>query len=406
MSSPERVRRPPLWVWVLGGTALIAAGYVGAIGESDNDLSAFFLPAARLALGGHPLAIYTVQTDGIPPDDGPLSILGLAALTRLAGIFGITPGTAVLRAVIAIACAILALLAGREAWLAVERLRGATLSWGLRMTLAAVVAANPTLWRGIAHYGHFELALLLWLSLRAARDLATGHTGRAGMLIGLDLLTRGTAALVLLPLALALAWDRRWRDLLRYLAAALGVALLGIAPFLLAHPAATLDALAGSRARLPVGAGSLWVVVIDTPLEPVVQRMASAIIFLVATGWGIWLLRRRAVRNPAPPPVTASATLYLLLGLAALAFPGFSPMVWPYYYTECIAPLAIWGLATADARDAAAWLPAAIGIVGMLFAEITLHFPPFETIGYGLGLLQFTGLILVVRQLVRQGQFT
>ncbi len=401
--NPSARDAPPPWVWIAAAGAIIAAAAIGAIGNGDNDLTGNFVPAAREVLAGHPLAIYVPRPDGIPADDGPLSLIGLALVMRLVSWAGIMAGVG-LRVVIATICGGLALAAGREAWLAVEGLRGAPLHWRERIALAAIVAANPVLWRGIAHYGHFELALLLWFGLRGIRLVTRGRLVVGAIWLGLALLSRSTAVLLIVPVLCALGWERRWHDLTRLGGVVAGVTLIGLAPFLLVYPAATIYALGGYRAQLPVGAGAIWVTVIDTPLEGPVQRSAALLTVVAASAWCGWALWRGWPRGAPPGAVSATETIWLLVALATLTFPWLSTMVWPYYYTEAIAPLAIWGVTQWKPTRTAVWWYAAIPVVGMLYAEVTLHFYPFEIIGYLLGLAQGIGLFFCLRWLGRQAR--
>lgn len=400
-----RAQGAPPWLWRgLGLTlALAAAALIGAVGTGDNDLGAFFLPAARLAANGHPLALYTVRSDGVPPDDGPLALLTLAVVVRVLAWLGAGMGDSVaLRATLGALCGVVLLLVAGEAVRAVERLRGGPLAWRGRAVVLALIAANPTIWRALAHYGHIEIALELWFVLRAARVVGD-RPAEAGLWLGLALLARTTAGLAALALGLALLGERRWADAARLTLAAAAATLLGLAPFLFAHPADTLYALIGYRGTLPVGAGSIWVTVIDTPLEGVVQHGATAIIVAGAAVLGGLALRRVAPRGAAAGTITRGPALYALLTLAWLAFPLLSPMVWPYYYSELIVPATIFGATLAPLYpNAEALLLPLIGVLGGLYGEATLEFPPFETIGYLLGIAQCAALVQSCRWLLRR----
>src|SRR5258707_9692252 len=79
-------------------------------------------------------------------------------------------------------------------------------------------------------YGHVEQPLMLWLVLWAVRSLAEQRAWRAGVLLGLALLTRSAAVLYALPLALLLARGMRWRQLGALLASCGGVVVAGRRP--------------------------------------------------------------------------------------------------------------------------------------------------------------------------------
>ena len=179
---------------------------------------------------------------------------------------------------------------------------------------------------------------MLWLTLAGIRQLAARHPARAGLLLGLALLTRTSALLLVLPLAALLARERRWRALGRFgaaLVATVGVILL---PFLLVDGRDVVYSLVTFRSGLPVGGGSLWGLTLGTPLESFGQRYDGVIVLLVSLLLtGIVLLRRRDL-------TLASPALYLLLALSSLCFALLIKTLWPYYFLEPFTFLTIWWL--------------------------------------------------------------
>ncbi len=115
-----------------------------------------------------------------------------------------------------------------------------------RLLAYALFAFSPELWRSVLLFGHIEQPILLWLTLAAVRiqlaptsrsakplagqDAALRRVLVVGALLGLALLTRGTAILYLLPVV-CVAWRRDgWLAGVVMAAVAFGVAALGPAP--------------------------------------------------------------------------------------------------------------------------------------------------------------------------------
>src|SRR5262245_3167906 len=61
----------------------------GLVPFNTTDLEAFFFPAARIALQGHPFGVYAVRLgDAYPNANGPLSLVPLTAVGALAQLLG------------------------------------------------------------------------------------------------------------------------------------------------------------------------------------------------------------------------------------------------------------------------------------------------------------------------------
>src|SRR6185312_10377215 len=221
---------------------------------------------------------------------------------------------------------------------AVDQLRAEPLTGLGRFAAYAVFALSPEIWHSMLFYGHVELPIMLWLTLAGIRQLAARHPARAGLLLGLALLTRTSALLLILPLAALLARERRWQVLGRFgaaLAATVGAVLL---PFLLVDSSDVVYSLVTFRSGLPVGGGSFWGITLGTPLESFGQRYDGASVLLVSLLLtGIVLLRRRDL-------TLASPALYLLLALSSFCFALFIKTLWPYYFLEPFTFLTIWWL--------------------------------------------------------------
>src|SRR5487761_2465120 len=225
-SSRMRWRLTPRWRWRLTVALAVAVyflfwGVTAFDKVNPTDLDIFFMPAARIALDGRPLEVYTLRVGLLYPNaNGPLSLLPLTLAAWLARAHGWLDDPMLRRMLVFVICAPFPLLVGWEASRAVERF-------------------GPPL-RGIAR------------------------------------------ALVYLPLALTLLVWRRWRGALLTLLAAGATLLLGLAPFLLADGHDVIFSLFTFRAALPVGGGDLWSLSSAALVLAVAQRFDALITLIFA----------------------------------------------------------------------------------------------------------------------------
>jgi hypothetical protein len=327
------------------GIALLVALYCGLwnlaarLPLNRTDLDAFFVPASRIALSGHPLDVYSLRYQGDYPNaNGPISLIPLTLASAIAAWQGMLNDMELRRVVVMTIFAPFVLLMAREAVAAVDQLRDKRLTGFWRFATYALFALSPEVWHSMLFYGHIEQPIMLWLSLWGIRQLAARRPARAGLLLGLALLTRSSALMLVLPLAALLARDHQWRALARFGVATAGTVGAVLLPFLLADRSDVIYSLVTFRGQLPVGGGSFWGLTLDTPLESFGQRYDGFIVLLVSLLLtGIVLLRRRDL-------TLASQALYLLLALSSFCFALFIKTLWPYYFLEPFTFLAIWWL--------------------------------------------------------------
>lgn len=380
-AAPQRVGVPAaaaaVWLLRRKWSILLIALYIclwgasGLLTLNPTDFDVFFLPSARIALAGHPFDIYSVryQVD-YPNANGPLAILPLTLVAALAQRLGWLGDVYLRRALVLAAFSLFSLLLGREALLAVDRLRGERLRGNARLLAYAVIALSPELWHSVLLYGHIEQPIMLWLLLASVRALTEGRDRRAGVLLGLALLTRSMAVLYLLPLALLLVFRGRMRSAAWMTGLAGAVAALGLLPFWLADRHDLIYSLLSFRAQLPVGGGSFWGVFYGTPLEAIGRRWDSVVVLSVALAITLVTLSLRRDLD------VTSRDVYALLALSSLCFPLFMKTLWPYYYLDVYTLLAVWWLAglrsgPALARENIVWwlgivLPLAVVFVAQL----------------------------------------
>jgi len=329
--------------WVLGFGYALAWAIIGWLWRGPlTDLDFFFLPAMRTVLSGHPLMVYTVRFQSIiANDNGPLGLVPLTAVGAIASWLG-WDDNRLLRALVLTAFSIFTLLMAREAVLAIDRLRGASLVGISRLLAYGLFALSPTLLIGVLGYGHIEQPMELWLVLVAVRILASGRTTGAGISFGLALLTRSLAGLPLIPLGLLLLARGRRRAMTWLAASAAFVVALGLLPFVLADPKDTVYSLVTHRGSLPVGGGSIWQLLVGTPYEWIPQR--ADVIFVLGLAVLLSLIVIVARKNLT----LSSPDIYGLLALTALTLPLLAKSVWPYYFLDAYVFGVIWWLGQAD----------------------------------------------------------
>ena len=177
---------------------------------NPTDLDIFFLPAAHIALAGRPLDIYTLRVGIYPNANGPLGLIPVTLAAWLAQALGWLGDPALRRMLVFAICAPFPLLVGWEAARAVDRF-GPPLRGAARALLWLPIVLSPLLWLDALYYGHIEQSIVVWLALAATRLIADTRYLRGGALLGLALLARSDATLLILALGLTLLVWRRWR---------------------------------------------------------------------------------------------------------------------------------------------------------------------------------------------------
>ena len=330
------------------GIAVLAALYMfvwglsGLLDINPTDLDAFFLPAVRIALAGHPLHVYSMRLGELylvyPDANGPLSLVPLTAVAALAAHLGWLNDAYLRRMLVMAAFSAFSLLMAWEGVAAVDRLRGSPLRSVWRVLAYGLFALAPTLWHGVLLYGHIELPIMLWLILFAVRALTEGHPGRAGLALGLAALDRSMAVLYLLPLVLLLLARWRWRAAGWLGGSALATVAVGLLPFYLADRSDLIFSLVTFRGPLPVGGGSIWYLAVGTRYESFAQRYDTAAVLGAAVLLCVIVVLARRDLEPG------ARDLYGLLAISGLCFPLLIKTTWPYYFLDPYIFMAIWWL--------------------------------------------------------------
>ena len=354
-------------IGLCAGVYLLLWGVVSLIPLDPTDLDVFFFPSARIALGGDPLHVYALRyADVYPNANGPLSLVPLTAVAALAGRLGWLDNPSLVRALVMTAFSVFSLLMAWEGVTAIDRLRGAPLAGWRRLFAYAVFAFAPTLAHGMIFYGHIELPLMLWLLLLGVRALAEERPGRAGVALGLVILTRSSALTYLLALLIVLLARRRWREMAWCGGGALATTALGLLPFYLADRRDVVYSLVTFRGELLVAGGSIMQAFVGTPYESLAQHNDS----LFVLGGAVVVSAALAVARRDLRP--GGRDLYALLALAGLCFPLFLKTVWPYYFLDAYILLAVWWMSGPRALGTLrGWLGALLPLFVVVGAFLT-----------------------------------
>src|SRR5487761_2215969 len=348
-SSRMRWRLTPRWRWRLTVALAVAVyflfwGVTAFDKVNPTDLDIFFMPAARIALDGRPLAVYTLRVGLLYPNaNGPLSLLPLTLAAWLARAHGWLDDPMLRRMLVFVICAPFPLLVGWEASRAVERF-GPPLRGIARALVYLPVTLTPLLWLDALYYGHIEQSIVVWLALAATRKLADARYLRGGALLGLALLARSDAVLIALGLALTLLAWRRWRGALLTVLAAGGAVLLGLAPFLLADAHDVIFSLVTFRSALPVGGGDLWSLSDAALVLAAAQRFDALFTLIFAA---LLILLAHVARSDLD---LDTPDIYGLLALASFCFALLIKTLWPYYFLESALLATVWALAAMPRR--------------------------------------------------------
>ena len=165
-------------------------------------------------------------------------------------------------------------------------------------------------------YIHPEDAIVCASLIGSAHVASKGNWRRAGVLVAVAILFKQWAVIPSLVLLAAAPWEhRRIYSFYSYL-----IPLLVMAPFLLATPEATFDAMTGAQATLTLGHQQLWTSMVFGSTE-----LASAtllrLLWMAAAAGIVWHVRNR----------TSLVALLGGLGAVMLARVVCEPTIFAYY---------------------------------------------------------------------------
>jgi hypothetical protein len=357
--SPVRVRP---WVFigmsvlsVLLGIGALVRGTAGIHTAADSDLTNFFFPSADYILRGDTLHMYAVSVGGYPNYNPPLSMFLYAPLLAIARAVGFNKNYGELITFVGLPFLLLIPALGALVLVAVRRLHPDA-SEAQRLMAFGLVVLGPLTWQTIGTWYHLEQPLMLCFLIGALLFLQRRSYEVAGLLAGLALLTRTTAAIPLLALGVLLLLGREWLATVRFGGVAALVTALGLAPFFLAAPNETSYALVRWRGTALIGSDSIWALFAHPQadgsllarVDSIARRLDMYVVILFVLVAVIFLARRLRV-------TAYGREAWAVVAIASLAVPMLSKTVWPYYYLEPFALLVVWEYATLHDRVAGLW---------------------------------------------------
>jgi hypothetical protein len=403
---------------IIGIVATIqgTASVDGAFGVNGTDQLAFFFPAAQRVLDGHPFTIYAVRAFGAYPNyNPPLSTILMVPLLALGQ--AIVPGAQScvaagyndiscrgLLGFMGIAFIPFVLLLGAAVLGALRRLFP-TMSQGQALLAYGLIVLSPLTWQNFTTWWHFEQPMMLFLFILAITQLQANRPYLAGLLLGLALLTRTTAAVPAIALLVVLAVERNWATLVKVagVMAVVGAVVLG--PFFAFDYADTSYSLLQWRGSAAIG-NSIWSIFINTPLDHLARRLDLPLTILVAAVVAYFAVQRFGVS-------AMRRDIYAVLAIAALLVPMLSKTNWPYYYAEPFVFLVIWEFATLHDAPVGLWRWPILSAAFLAVAATLGQFMGLPSATGGgivlrlMGLLQFgTMLVFAVVVWKRQAELT
>lgn len=368
-------------------------GTAGVAGPKDTDQLDFFFPAAQRILDGHPFTIYAIR-DAVyqyyPNYNPPLSTLVMAPLLAIGQ--AIMPGAHAcvaahygnascrsLLGFVGIMFIPFVILLGVAVLGALRRLYP-QMSQGQALLAYSLIILSPLTWQNFTTWWHFEQPMMLFFFIAGITQLQARRYYLAGLLIGLALLTRTTAAVPIIALVVVLGAERAWLPLMKTFGVVTATVAVGLGPFFLFDRKDTTFSLLQWRGGAPIG-NSIWSIFIGTPLNRFAERLDLYTTILVAAVIAFLAVRRFAVS-------AFGREVYVVLAIASLLVPMLSKTNWPYYYAEPFIFLVIWEFATLHDAPVGLWRWPALSLAFLSAAS---------TLGQFMGLPSATGGGIVLR---------
>lgn len=373
-------------------------GTAGVFGANDTDQLRFFFPAAQQILNGHPFQIYSVMSGSYPNYNPPLSTVLMAPLLALGQ--AIMPGAATcvaagyndescraLLGFVGIAFLPFVILLGWASLAALRRMYP-TMSQGQALVAFGMITLSPLTWQNFTIWWHFEQPMMLFLFILGVTQMQARRPLLAGLLLGLALMTRTTAAVPLTAVLVVLVFQRAWADLIRIVGMLIVVVGIVLGPFFLFDRHDTTYALLTWRGGAPIG-NSIWSIFINTPLEHIAEHLDLPTAVLVAAAAGYLAVRRFNVS-------AFGREIYAVLAIAALLVPMLSKTNWPYYYAEPFVFLVIWEFVTLNETPVGLWRWPVLSIAYLCAASTLGQFMGLPSATHGGIVLRLMGLIQFV----------
>jgi len=252
-----------------------------------------FMAATDLILQGKWLQLYENHQSFFSFSFPPLPFFLMAPFRFLAQALGLPPGAGD-------ALTGLPMLAGDflSAWMLVKLVRRfREVSKGEGLFLFAFYLAAWIVFFDSAYHSHFDSILLFFL-FTAVERLQAGKAAVAGIFLGLALLTKQTALMVLIPLAFVLMGKGR-KEPGKMLIPAAAITLVGMAPFLAADFSQVKSVLLDAPNQRPIGYQTIWWIFAGNEGAMAwlngAEPCLNVLILLLVTGYCAFMVGRRGV---------------------------------------------------------------------------------------------------------------
>jgi hypothetical protein len=343
-----------------------------------SDLLSFFFPAAQRILDGNPFSIYAVRFFSYPNYNPPLStvlmapLLGIAQALQLPGATECSSSgftTISCRSSIAfvgIGFIPFVLLLGVAVIAAIRRAYPSA-SQGQLFVAFALTVLSPLIWQNYTIWWHFEQPMMLFFFIAGVWQVQSKHIYLAGILLGLALISRTTAAIPLVALLIIIALARNWELLVKLVGVIGGVVIIGLGPFFLFDFDNTYFSLIQWRGGAEIG-NSIWSLFMSpASIGNLAKRLDMPTAILVATLLAFFAVKKFGID-------ISSRHVYALLAIASLLVPMISKTNWPYYYAEPFIFLAIWELSSIQDTSPGLWRWPVLSAVYLSIAMILSQF--------------------------------
>ncbi len=336
-------------LYIILGAAFSVIGYVrayiisGGASLCANDFGNVFLPSASFVAAGHPLEMYAVRVGLYPNANGPLGEMVIGGFLKIGYLLGLErigqpcqittlemywyDDTVTLRlwfiAIFALLYFVLVLLLLDL----IRKRNDHTFSLFEQVFIAILLIVSPSMYDCLVFYGHYEIIIELLCAVMGLRAFLQNRRAEAGIWIGLAALTRTASLFIAIPLAVALAVNRKWKDCILFAGSSFVTLMVGLLPFLWKSRYDTIYSLVTFRSAEPILDGSFWTFLRNTHIGALLQNYDStlAIVFAVTVSAAVIIFGK--IRDTDP-------LLTGVIVISQLFFAFFLRATWGYYFSE------------------------------------------------------------------------
>ncbi len=336
-------------LYIVLGAVFSVWGYVrayiisGGVSLCANDFGNVFLPSASYVAAGHPLDMYAVRIGIYPNANGPLGEMVIGGILKIGYLLGLErvgqpcqittiemywyDDTVTLRLLFIAFFALLYYVLVLLLLDLIRKRKDHTFSIYEQAFIALLLIVSPTMYDCLIFYGHYEIIIELLCAVMGLRAFLHNRRAEAGIWIGLAALTRTASVFIAIPLVIALAVNRKWKDVLFFSAGAMVTLAAGLLPFLWKSRADTIYSLVTFRSSEPIMDGSFWTFLRNTHVGALLQNYDSTIAIIFAVIVSAALIIAGKIRDTDP-------LLTGVIVISQLFFALFLKATWGYYFSE------------------------------------------------------------------------